>query len=245
MGDADPSATPYGEDPIPLKPSQTVRQQAKDVVKRMKKNAKAEYTPEEISSVISIGVEDLHNSVLPMTIVSLLYGLTVLVQIIALPLIPLAVDQWFKNFASYTIFLPPALGVLVFGYMIYAYLHNLKRWAYTFHTLVVGIWTILMSILWVWIWIEFFWYCPANTPLYCTNGVTAELALGYEIFAIVTLIQVPILWIELFIYGRATRYWKVLYRATSFTGTELARLIYNDEAFSRRYLITIGDQKQQ
>ena len=235
---------PGGDESFPLVPSKTVRRQAKDVVKRMKKDAGASYTPQEISSVISIGVEDLHNSVLPMTIISLLYGLTVLVQIIALPLIPLTVDQWFKNFASYTIFLPPAIGVLVFGYMIYAYLHNLKRWAYTFHTLVVGIWTILMTILWAWIWIEFFWYCPANTPLYCTNGITSDLALGYEIFAIVTLIQVPLLWIELFIYGRATRYWKVLYRATSFTGTQLARLIYMDPAFSDRYAITIGQQKK-
>ena len=243
MGD---EFTPGGEkEAFPLAPSKTVRRQARDTVKRMKEDAAANYTPEEISSVISIGVEDLHNSVLPMTIISLLYGLTVLVQIIALPLIPLAVDQWFKNFASYTIFLPPAIGVLVFGYMIYAYLHNLKRWAYTFHTLVVGIWTILMSILWVWIWIEFFWYCPTNTPLHCTNGITSELALGYEIYAIVTLIQVPLLWIELFIYGRATRYWKVLYRATSFTGTQLARLIYMDPAFSDRYAITIGQEKRQ
>ena len=216
----------------------------KEIVRRMKESADENYTQQEFSTVVSAGLEDLHGSVLPMTLISLLYGLTILVQIFALPIIPVPVADAYRVWGTYETVLPPGLGMLVFGYMIYAYLHNLKRWAFTFHTIIVGFWTFLMTLLWFWLWAERFWYCPNETPIWCTNGITSEIALGYEIFLWVTIIQVPLLWIELFIYASANRYWRVLYRATSFTGSNLASIVYNNPAFQDRFLITIGDEQR-
>ena len=220
------------------------RAAAKLVIERLQRDKNAEVTDTEIETVIGAGVEDLHNAVLPMTIVSLLYGITVLVQIVALPLVPILAADWYLTFPSYRIFLPPAMGLFLFGYIIYAYLHLLKSWAYTVHKVLVGVWSVAMTVLWVWLWLEMFWYCPTYTPTYCTNGITSTLDGGYLIYAIATLIQAPVLWIELVIYGRALYYWRVLYRATGLTGTNLASLIYGNPRWSDRYAVTIGKQKR-
>lgn len=214
---------------------------AKEVIKELERNAKV--AEDDVPTVISAGIEDLHNSVLPMFVLALLYIITIMVQIIALPLITIDPGDWYIGFAGYRILLPPLFGVPIAGYIVYAYSHNLKRWTYTIHLAVVGLWTLILTIYAIWLWIELLWYCPTNMPTYCTNGVTSELGFGYLLHAIATKVQVLILFIELWVFRRAQRYWRVLYRATSFTATDLSATILKQQSYSARYLVSIGAKK--
>jgi len=216
---------------------------AKEVIKELERKARdQEDFGDLMPTVITAGIEDLHNSVLPMFVLALLYIITIVVQIIALPLITIAPGDWYSSFSGYRILLPPLFGVPIAGFIIYAYSHNLKRWTYNIHLAVVGFWTLILTIYAIWLLLELLWYCPQFMPTYCTNGVTSSLGFGYLLHAIATLIQVPILWIELWVFRRALRYWRVLYRSTSFTATDLSALIHNNPAYAQRYLVSIGSK---
>ncbi len=181
---------------------------------------------------------------LPIIIVSLLYGLTLLVQVFALPLIPMKQSQWYSIPATFEFVLPPAIGTLAFGYIIYAYGNNMKRWAYAIHGIIIGILLVIpITLLVIWFMIEYWIVCPRSTPFYCTNGMTSDLALGYQIFVWVTVIQMFILWVEVALFAIAARMWRKLYSLTAFQLIRLDDLLYNEPQY-QSYLVTIGQKKE-
>jgi hypothetical protein len=211
-----------------------------DALKRLNDKAVSQYSDEDINLVMGQGIRDLHASVLPLTIINLVYMATIVLQLIMLFRFPVPSSFWFSSFASFRLALPTIIGAVMSNYITYAYLHNLKRWVYSAHSIIIGIWFAVTLVLWVWTLVELFWWCPEKLPNYCTDGISSTLDTYYLIWAIALLIQGPLLAIELYVFSRAFYYLRRLLRGSSYSIDDLLAAIYANERFGPDYVQGIG-----
>ena len=89
---------------------------------------------------------------------------------------------WTTTPQGYRFILPAAIGILMFGAMIYSYSHNMKR-IFELHNILAVIWLIILIVLTVWAIVDVAWFCPSKLPDFCTDTVVATIEIGYWVYA--------------------------------------------------------------
>jgi hypothetical protein len=119
-------------------------------------------------------------------------GLLVL-QITGMVMLPIASSEWFHTFPSYRFWIPTVVALILVEMGIHAIKTESSGFRLLYKALLL-IWILLpLAALFVWLWIEMFWWCghPSHTDYYCWDKVNGQLNMGYLVFAIATLIQWP------------------------------------------------------